>query len=184
MIFINSSPRLTVNDVIELLVHEFTHNLLFIDETNHVQFDYDSIMKPDYFSKSAILNTQRPLDKVVHSIVVSAQIIIFRQRYGKLYKLSQVSIHPKTDVMLETTQEAIAELLAGENKRKLMTDHTIELVEQARDRVFQGKVDKTLCLARPEHHPSRSNPSDDQDDAAERCASSDSEDARLDQDHA
>ena len=133
VIFINSSPKLTVNDVIELLVHEFTHNLLFIDETNHVQFDYDLIIKPEYFSKSAILDKRRPLDKVVHSILVSAQIIVFRQRYGQLYDLSEVSIHPKTDVMIGTTREAITELLAGENNRKTMTDHTIELVVQAQD---------------------------------------------------
>ena len=72
------------------------------------------------------------------SIIVSAQIIVFRQRYGKLYDLSKVSVHPKTAVMLETTQDAIVDLLSSARKRKIMTDHTIGLVEQVRDRLSKG----------------------------------------------
>ncbi|MDP2104576.1 MAG: HEXXH motif-containing putative peptide modification protein, partial [Desulfobulbaceae bacterium] len=80
-IWFSVSDKVCHRDLVEMFVHELTHHLLFVDELNCPQFNYDLIVRPEHYARSAILKRQRPLDKVVHSIAVGATIVDARKRY-------------------------------------------------------------------------------------------------------
>jgi hypothetical protein len=115
-------------DLIEMLVHELTHHLLFIDELNEPQFNYDLITLKQNFALSAILKRKRPLDKVIHSIVVGASLIDARYRF--LENHARTIVHPDTPELKKDTLAAIASVMELANISDLITRHTFDLLEE------------------------------------------------------
>lgn len=132
VIFLNADLRLSVNDLMELLVHETTHTLIFIDELCNPQFDYEYLLNPSYFAKSAILNKPRPLDKVVHSIVVAIQVSCFRIRASGEYNMDELHAHPSSSTLMKQTLDAINDVKSMPNSKasKVMTPHTLRLIDK------------------------------------------------------
>lgn len=93
-IWLAMGPKVTNADVVEMLLHELTHHLLFIDERNYPHFDYDLIAREENRAFSAILNMIRPVDKVLHSIVVATELILARRRF--LFDTEPRAVHPPT----------------------------------------------------------------------------------------
>ncbi|WP_048993324.1 aKG-HExxH-type peptide beta-hydroxylase [Klebsiella pneumoniae] len=129
-IWISGHGNLTPHDVAEFLLHELTHHLLFIDERCHEQFNYQEIIKPENYSMSALLGKRRPLDKVVHSILVSHEILNARRNY---LESDMVTIHPATDVLKRNTINSITETLAMKNLEHLVTKRTRDFLLKAQD---------------------------------------------------
>jgi hypothetical protein len=117
-------------DISEFLLHELTHHLLFLAERCENQFHYDAIALPENYAQSAILNYRRPLDKVVHSIVVSTEIILARDSFlGN----QRVSLHPSTEVMLQQTILSIGSVFDLKNLDDLLTPWSIDIVKRCND---------------------------------------------------
>lgn len=136
-IWISGHGALTKHDIAEFLVHELTHHLLFISERCRAQFHYKEMIKPENYAQSAILNKKRPLDKVVHSVVVSTELLLARRRYlgdGK------VMVHPDTDTLRARTLRSIDEVLTMPNRDKVITPWTVELLERCQDAVKPVEV--------------------------------------------
>lgn len=102
-----ANPRLSYNvpDTIEFLIHELTHHALFVDEQHHGHYDYDLILERDTWCRSAILNIDRPLDKVFHSLMVAAEIVMLRENY--LGHPESPRVHPPTQLLKKQIREAI-----------------------------------------------------------------------------
>jgi hypothetical protein len=111
--------------VAEFLVHELTHHLLFISERCVAQFYYKEMIKEENFAQSAILNRRRPLDKVVHSIVVSTEILLARQTF---LPPKQIHIHPESEVICSQTEIAIDSVLQSKNLDRVVTPWTKRLL--------------------------------------------------------
>lgn len=132
---------LTVNDgvgmidLMEMYVHELTHHLIFVDELNHGQFDYDAIAKPENFAHSAILKRHRPLDKVVHSIIVATEIMAARARYLDLDHESGSTIHPPTTALRAETLAAMESVQQLPNLTDLITPHTSKILARCEDAI-------------------------------------------------
>lgn len=95
-VWVNPRPSWTNQDYCEFLVHELTHQLLFLDELRFGHYtDYALLERPENFAHSTILNRQRPLDKVVHSLIVAFEVLRFR----KIHFAGQQKtfLHPKTE---------------------------------------------------------------------------------------
>jgi hypothetical protein len=127
-IWLAVGDRIQELDLVEMLVHELTHHLMFIDELNFPQFNYDLITRKENFALSAILKRQRPLDKVIHSIVVGASLVDARNRF--LRKHSQTVVHPATPELKRDTLAAIESVMALKNISDLITPHTSQLIEE------------------------------------------------------
>ncbi|MFU1926759.1 aKG-HExxH-type peptide beta-hydroxylase [Bordetella hinzii] len=110
VIWANPSPSWRPLDTLEFLVHELTHQCMFIDEICNQHYDYSKIVNKDYWTTSAILNRPRPADKVLHSIVVSTEILLLRERI--LGHPASPRCHPPTTLMRLQVGRAIDELLA------------------------------------------------------------------------
>ena len=121
IIWINSRNHWNVQDLVELLVHELAHHLLFIDELRYLHFrDYNLLLKKENFAQSAILHQKRPVDKVFHSIVVAVEVLETRKKHFPESRKGHV--HPPSDRLLNQTFEALESLRSLSNYGSLLTD--------------------------------------------------------------
>ena len=89
VVWANPKPEFEAEDTAELLVHELTHQLVFLDHMVHRHFEPGVELG---LSPSAIRATPRRSDLVFHSVVVGAEILAWRRR-AKAGSLA----HPPTD---------------------------------------------------------------------------------------
>lgn len=84
LIWISPKPNWTPNDWAELLVHEFIHNVLFLEDMARRLFlaGTERLSAPDVASLSAIRRTVRGYDKSYHSAFVAYGLINFHLRLG------------------------------------------------------------------------------------------------------
>jgi len=135
---------LTVTDYIELLAHELTHNLVFVDELNYGYFEYKNMGKEEYYAKSAILNRNRPMDKVFHSIVVAAEIIQWRENF--LYKMHKATVHPETSKIKSSILTSISSIYENPKAYSLLKDRPKEILEKVHTAVSNlSERKRALC---------------------------------------
>ena len=116
-------------DVAEFLLHELTHHLLFVSERCTAQFNYREMVKETNFAQSAILHRRRPLDKVVHSIVVSTEILLARDSF---LPPQNIRVHPESSQLRRQTQVAIESVFQLTNLEQIVTPWTIQLLNDCR----------------------------------------------------
>lgn len=125
------APRInwTCDDMSEFLVHELTHNMLFIDERRHQHYvDFDDIALSENYALSAILMRPRPLDKVFHSLIVSHEVLSFRNQNGEP---SAPNVHPSSAAMHAAAMETIRTIRDLISRKSLVTFRFIELLDKA-----------------------------------------------------
>ncbi|WP_063925965.1 aKG-HExxH-type peptide beta-hydroxylase [Cupriavidus sp. IDO] len=143
-----ANPRIdyTLHDVIELLVHELTHHAMFIDEIRYSHYDYGSIVDTSTWARSAILNVPRPLDKVLHSVVVATEILLLREQC--LGHPIRPAVHPPTQVMICQLLDALSSMEEILNK---LSDH--RAVFSARAWKVLENVKRQALILRRNHRP-------------------------------
>jgi|GEM_PF-2138121 len=78
MIWINPLSRWNFVDYAEAIVHEFIHNVLFLDDmVNSIFPQPDQLTNPDAMVTSTIRKTKRDLDKSFHSAAVATGLMYF-----------------------------------------------------------------------------------------------------------
>ena len=82
------------------------------------------------FAYSAILNKIRPLDKVVHSIVVATEVILARRALG--FEQSGRSVHPDSERLATEVLHAADTVRALPNVAELVTPRVFELMDRCR----------------------------------------------------
>src|SRR5581483_6992105 len=106
VIWANPKVSYTTADIIEILVHELSHHAMFLDELRYTHYSYSRVPQQSTWARSAILNVARPLDKVLHSIVVAIEVLLFRDGY--LGYPVNPRVHPPTRVMIEQLRDSIS----------------------------------------------------------------------------
>jgi hypothetical protein len=127
-IWLAVGDKISQFDLIEMLIHELTHHILFVDELNHPQFHYQLIKLRENYALSAILKKQRPLDKVVHSIVVGASLIDARRRF--VGRHDATIIHPTTPDLERDVLAAVDSVNAMPNVEMLITPHMRCIIDE------------------------------------------------------
>jgi hypothetical protein len=129
-IWLSAKNGVSTHELAEMYVHELTHHLLFIDELNHEQFYYKELSNPSNFARSAILKRDRPLDKVVHSIVVAAELLQAREQFlgGK----EGNNVHPPSRHLATATIDAIESVYQLKNIDRLVTARVFQLLDSSR----------------------------------------------------
>lgn len=128
-----ANPRVSysTSDIIEILVHEFTHHTMFLDELRHHHYSYEQIMDQSTWAHSAILKVARPLDKVLHSIVVAVEVLLFREAY--LGHPVNPKVHPPTSLLVDQLNESISSTeRALLNNRAVFNARAADLLENAK----------------------------------------------------
>lgn len=109
VIWINPKSHWTLENKVEFLLHELTHNLLFIDEVIHGLYSYDNMYQEKYWTTSAVLAKKRPLDKSFHSAVVATELLLFRKTFNFIPK--NFLAHPPTKLLIERTLTSLESCL-------------------------------------------------------------------------
>lgn len=116
------------DDVVEFFVHELTHQLVFVDEiTNGHYYDMDEIAKPENFAFSSVLRRQRPLDKVIHALIVASEIVCARRA---LKLKSTYQAHPQDVQLLDAIPKSIESILELPNVEKLVKPRVFKIIEK------------------------------------------------------
>ncbi|WOE33306.1 MULTISPECIES: aKG-HExxH-type peptide beta-hydroxylase [unclassified Acinetobacter] len=127
-IWANLKEKLSTKDVAEFFIHELTHNCIFIDEHRYGHYDYHIISDESTWATSAVLLTNRPLDKVLHSIIVSMEIILFREKV--IGHPQQPKIHPPTEILLNQIKQSINSIkTVGKKFPKALSQRSYDLLE-------------------------------------------------------
>jgi hypothetical protein len=104
-------PEWGEQDHFEFLIHELSHILLFLDEWRFQLFrSLEELTDPDNYALSAIRGVARPLDKTFHSIVVSTEVLIARDRL--LGHPAEPLLHPTSPILIQGTQASIDSIRA------------------------------------------------------------------------
>ncbi len=110
VIWANPRSHWTLGDRIEFLVHETTHQLMFLDELRYRHYaSYSELSKEENYALSAILKKPRPLDKVIHSLVVATEVLLLRERLLGHPKTPR--LHPTSPMIEEQCRKTIDSLL-------------------------------------------------------------------------
>lgn len=144
VIWINCRPNWSEQDLIELMVHELSHNLVFIDELRHLHFtNYKMIALEENFAKSAILKIKRPIDKVFHSIVVAIEVLHMRKNH--LSEPKDPKVHPPSDKMISQTREALDSLRSLNQYENLLTERGKLIMQKCDEHLtsFEAELEST-----------------------------------------
>lgn len=96
----------SIDDVLELLVHELTHNLIFIDELKYGHYqDIDKMTEKENYALSSILNQHRPLDKAFHSLIVAVELLEYRKRNTN--KEYESIVHPSSQIIYNSINKTV-----------------------------------------------------------------------------
>lgn len=132
-IWIANPSGLTERDIAEFLVHELTHNLLFVDELCEPHYDYELVLKPSNFAYSAVRKFKRPADKVLHSIVVAHEILQARQMFLEDKFGPDISLHPPSNQLRHNALLAIEDLKSVQRRAPILHDRALQLLEACRE---------------------------------------------------
>jgi hypothetical protein len=106
VIWADHRPSWSYRDKAEFFLHELTHSLMFLDELRYQHYtDLADAWEPKYFALSAVLATRRPLDKVLHSLVVATEVLLGREQW--LGHPESPRLHPPSPVMLQSCLKTI-----------------------------------------------------------------------------
>lgn len=120
----------STQDYTEFLVHELTHTSMFLDERRYQHYwDYAALALPENFGCSAVLRRPRPLDKTIHSLVVAAEVLSYRDQIAGHPK--NPGLHPSSELMRESCRKSIASILELRNLEKLVTPRVLDLISSS-----------------------------------------------------
>jgi hypothetical protein len=115
----------TGNDVLEFLVHELTHNLVFLDEYRYVHWvDLELIADHENWARSTILKCPRPMDKVFHSLVVAHEVLSFRRQVGEPIS---PQVHPASLDILKNALDTVESIYSVVERVPLVTPRVLEV---------------------------------------------------------
>lgn len=118
-------------DIVEFVIHEFTHTLLFLEERRYGFYqNIENLMHKENLALSSIRRDMRPLDKVLHSAMVAVEICGLRDRFGFGEEPSQV--HPSSAELREGVVETISSC-ANVDVSSLLMPRAVEILNGLHD---------------------------------------------------
>lgn len=129
IIWLSHRKNWTTCDILEFLIHELTHSLLFIDERRYCHYrNISSITEESNYAISAILKKLRPLDKVFHSLVVANEILSFREKFGE--SGNSYYAHPQTKELIENCKVTLNSIKTISNLEMIAERRWLDLLQR------------------------------------------------------
>lgn len=136
VIFLSGPRQYGPKDLYEILVHEFSHTVMFLDEHISPHYRNEHLMPlKETFARAAISGLRRPLDKVLHSLVVSTEVLLHREHV--IGHDGETRIHPPTPQLLDGVFATIDSLWTMPYRDDLLDDRGLDLI----DRCFSAASD-------------------------------------------
>lgn len=132
VIFLSHPRKRSALGLYELYVHECTHLMMFVDQMRRRHYaSFEAIAKKENFCVSAIYEMDRPLDKVLHSLVVATELVLHREHV--LGHHDDTSVHPSTEKLIESSLCTAEAMLEQQARKQLLAPRGVWLVERCRE---------------------------------------------------
>jgi hypothetical protein len=83
LIWLSPADYWTIEYYAEMIVHEFVHNSVFLDDmVNGIMPNPELVTRPEAHAISVLRKTKRPYDKAFHSACVATALMYFYHRLG------------------------------------------------------------------------------------------------------
>ena len=125
-----------LEEVTEAYLHELTHTLLFLDERRYGHF---LPAAADHRVRSAIRQDLREYAAVVHSVLVAAELLAWRDRH-ETPDSACLRLHGPTAELTERARTAHRQVLDEDGAGELLTLRMRELVELAGERICSDSL--------------------------------------------
>ncbi|MCC7404417.1 MAG: hypothetical protein IT288_08460 [Bdellovibrionales bacterium] len=130
VIWVGQNERWGEVDWQEFLLHELTHQLLFLDDHLQLHFDdWEALLSPETMAQSAVLKIPRPFYLVFHSLIVAHEVLCYRRAFGEP---EAPWAHPPSPELLQAALAAAASLHQVNHQHRLMTPRSQSLLELVR----------------------------------------------------
>jgi hypothetical protein len=132
VIYLSNPRKRTALGLYELYVHEHTHLMMFVDQQRSRHYtSFEAIADKNNYCVSAVYEMDRPLDKVLHSLVVATEVILHREHV--LGHHDDTSVHPATSKLAESSMATANALLELQVRRQLLAPRGVWLVERCKE---------------------------------------------------
>lgn len=136
VIYLSHPRKRSALGLYELYVHECTHLMMFVDQMRRRHYtSFEAIAKKENYCVSAIYEMDRPLDKVLHSLVVATELVLHREHV--LGHHDDTSVHPSTEKLVESSLFTAEAMLEQQARRQLLAPRGVWLVERCREHLEQ-----------------------------------------------
>lgn len=112
-------------DIFEMLVHELTHNLAFIDNLNNPHFKSQKFLDQTLV-RSPIRNVERPIHLAMHALWVAVELLHFRKKTNTLFRSSK--IHPDSAELIENSIKSCEEIAKHQS---LLTNRSLGFLDKS-----------------------------------------------------
>lgn len=139
VLWIGPGQDWTTQDLIESFVHELVHTLLFIDEKCHVHYnDVKLLSDKNTWVRSAIRNEARPVNAVVHSIIVATEIVTMRVEWN-LEHTNRDQLHGSSLELIHKSLSAIQDLMSDKLSWELLSNRMKKLIYMAQETLLRHR---------------------------------------------
>ncbi|WP_437680010.1 aKG-HExxH-type peptide beta-hydroxylase [Sorangium sp. So ce131] len=129
VLYLSRTRTYSLRDLYEILVHEFTHTAMFLDERSRPHYGDERLMPlPENWARATVTGMQRPLDKVLHSMVVATEVLLHRDLV--LGHDADTVIHPRTPELVTNVLLTIRSMLDLPNRDRLLAPRAFDLMER------------------------------------------------------
>lgn len=127
LLWVNVPNRSSMVDYCEFIVHELTHQMLFIDDliSNHFHPVAYKVQ-----CSSSIRGTRRSAFAAFHSLAVTANVLNFRKSIGIVGMKNNITLHPNTPSMIAGAMSAIESIQDNQLKHKILTDRGVDIFKR------------------------------------------------------
>lgn len=123
-IIINMKKKWSMQDYLEVLIHELAHNLTFLHCHDGDYFNFEQGKREnDYLIQSVIRKEKRPITKALDSLIVAVELLLFRKIHNK-HNINLIA-HPDSNTLLNSAKITCADLA---DNYFIMTDKGKQLI--------------------------------------------------------
>lgn len=147
VIWSDCRPTWSASDTLEFFVHELGHTLTFLDEHRFQHYvNLEEASRPENYALSAILKTKRPLDKVLHSVVVGTEVLMIRDQV--IGHPTSPKLHPSSDLLIDSILAAIDSICFVPKIVNLLTLRSLQILDMCKTAVLNIR-DKNCFETQP-----------------------------------
>lgn len=128
IIWVNTPATATVGDMVEFLVHELTHHVVFLDDRLHGHYTPRAHDLREA-AVSAIRGVPRPVPCVFDSLLVSVEVLSLRRAWTG--EPTKPALHPPSEPLWESTWQTLQSIRAIPDWPSLFTPRGRFLLELA-----------------------------------------------------
>lgn len=138
LIWIQPQSTWGIYDIVESLFHELTHLILYLDEQCYGHYENPKeLFNQNSWISSAIRNEKRPVNAVVHSIIVAYEILCLRESWK--YSDRNLILHGLSDELLDKTIHSLECLKNNKVSWDLLNVRTKYILSKIEKKIINNK---------------------------------------------